>query len=296
MRPARRNLVWLASYPKSGNTWVRILLSYLLAKSSCEVDINRLTVGKSAANLWPFEALECCVASELTHDEIDRLRPEAYRRYADQHSGLEFLKTHAAYRNNDNGEPIFPEDVTHLVVYLVRNPLDIVISWAHHLGTNFDEAIEIMRSPFALGSTNSEFQWQHCESVLDWSSHVRSWTEQDRLPVHVVRYEDLLRNPRMSLRMMLRELGLSLGGPRIDQAIDLARIDRLQDQERTFGFVETPSTERAFFRAGRSGDWRSSLNKAQIARVLRHHGPEMRRFGYADMFEEAFPPDCNERG
>lgn len=275
------NLVWLVSYPKSGNTWLRILLTHLIDACHDTADINALTIGGDAASRRLIDALGHCPASELTLEELDALRPAAYRQFADRYTELGFLKVHDAYRHTVHGEPIFPAEITRAVVYLIRDPLDVAVSFAHHLDTGVDDVIEYMNNNFIFAGDREKFQRQVHQPLLDWSRHVRSWTEQTRMPVVVVRYEDLHAAPMRSLKRILDRVGLFFEDPAIERAIDLSRFKRLQQQETACGFYEKPPTSSPFFRTGKVGDWRRFLDAAQIAKLVRHHGTIMERFGYS---------------
>lgn len=99
------NIVWLASYPKSGNTWFRIFLTNLLAEQNQPIDINQLGDTPIASSRWIFDETVGIPAAELTHEEIDHLRPALYRHLSDHAKETLFLKIHDAYTLLDNGTP-----------------------------------------------------------------------------------------------------------------------------------------------------------------------------------------------
>src|SRR5687768_15299566 len=96
-------IYWLASYPKSGNTWMRAFLAGLVDEKAV-VDINALQIGELASSYeWVEEALGFDI-SELSQDEIDRLRPHAYRWIAGQMGKLDYHKIHDAYTYLPEGQ------------------------------------------------------------------------------------------------------------------------------------------------------------------------------------------------
>ena len=107
-----------------------------------------------------------------------------------------------------------------------------------------------------------------------------SWIEQRELPVHVVRYEDLLADTGAAFEAVLRFAGLEPEPERLARAVEHARFDRLHAQEERSGFREKPQTARFFFRAGRAGTWRESLSHEQVRTLVDAHAPLMERFGY----------------
>ncbi|MCP4690443.1 MAG: sulfotransferase domain-containing protein, partial [Desulfobacterales bacterium] len=136
---------WLASYPKSGNTWTRAFL-IALTGDRCEVNINGLGKISIASSAAPFEFAAGIRVSDLTEDEIERLRPEVHRFLVEMADGHCFFKAHDAYIFTDEGVPLFPTSVTRGAVYLLRNPLDVAVSWANHGNIPLREAVAQLNS------------------------------------------------------------------------------------------------------------------------------------------------------
>ena len=280
----RRRIAWLASYPKSGNTWTRLLLANVA--SGKDVPANRLPgtlQGKQSSSREQFDDLAGVESSLCTDDEVDTLRPGVCRAGAEQaaRDGARlFCKAHDALHDTPAGEPLFPEEVTVGAVYLMRNPLDVAVSWAFHFGHgDFSRTIAKMNDPHY---ENPASGCHLRERLLDWSGHVESWTTAP-FPVLVVRYEDLLADTFGQLARMVRFLGLD-GAPderqRLQRAVESADFARLREDEERDGFRESPPRARRFFRSGRSGDWRRYLTAAQAREVVRAHGRVMSACGY----------------
>ena len=106
-----------------------------------------------------------------------------------------------------------------------------------------------------------------------------SWLEAE-LPVHVVRYEDMLADPAAAFGVIVRHAGLAWDPSRLERAIDHARFDNLRAQEQEQGFSERQPTAPSFFRSGTAGGWRSVLTRAQVRSLVDAHAPVMERFGY----------------
>ena len=258
----RRPFVWLASYPKSGNTWTRLLLADFVADSERAVHINRIRetlLGIQPCGRDWFDRATGLSSSDFTDDEVEPLRPAALRACAaEAGGGRRFCKVHDALHDTAAGEPLFPEDVSAGAVYLVRNPLDVAVSWAFHAGEeDFSEAVTRMNDCGCVLGGGCSHQLR--QRLLDWSGHVESWRSAP-FPVLVVRCEDLLADAVGQLARMARFLGL-------DGAADGRRLRRAV-------------AAADFFRSGRSGDWRRHLSAAQALRVARRHGAAMRACGY----------------
>jgi hypothetical protein len=275
-----KRIVWIASYPKSGNTWIRALLTALTRDR--QVDVNRL-VAPIASSRVAFEEESGVDASDLLPDEIDRLRPEVYRAMARTAGNSLPLKVHDAFVAVDGLAPPFPADCTLGTIYAVRNPLDVAVSFAAHLGRPVDDAISKMADPAAqMSASRSSLAWQLPQKLLTWSGHVESWLDQRELPVLLVRYEDLRRNPLEAFTAIARLGGWPADGETVSRAIEACRFERLQEQERCAGFHERPPGMERFFREGRAGGWRDALRPAQVERIVADHGRVMRRLGYTD--------------
>lgn len=280
-REGREGIVWLASYPKSGNTWTRAFLHNLLnvVKGEAEgaQDINRMneyTTWDISAET--FNKVLGKDAAKASRDEIAATRPRVQQRIADEATGLIFVKTHNALVQ-DRGHPTINLNVTSGVVYIVRNPLDVAISFSHHMGGTIDDAIKRMEAKGyeTTGSARTAF-----EVYGSWSQHVYSWTRRPNRALYILRYEDMHSDPEKSFGQLARHLLINPSRKQLQRAIELSSFDQLQKQEETSGFREKPKTAERFFRKGQVGEWKTALTSAQIDRIIVAHRPQMRRFGY----------------
>ena len=106
------------------------------------------------------------------------------------------MKVHDARTPNDKNIPLFPKEATAGAIYIIRNPLDVVVSFADHSGLDYDTAISRMaQESFAFCAKSRRLHDQLQQKLLSWSSHVNSWTERVPFPVCVIRYEDMKRRP-----------------------------------------------------------------------------------------------------
>ena len=276
-----QRLVWLASFPKSGNTWVRLFLTAYRHPEQEEVDINGVDVSLHAGNRDLFDRVIGLEASDLTPAEIERFRPDVYRQLAAEAEEPHFIKVHDRWRRTPDGGPLFPPEITAATLYIVRDPRAVAPSYANHYGISIDEAIvQMATSDSTLATPLDHLPSQLPQSMGSWSQHVLSWLDQAELPVHLVRYEDLHAAPETAFAGILRCAGLPVASDRLVAALAQTRFERLQAQEAAVGFKERLSAAPRFFRQGRPNHWREELTPAQIARIERDHGVVMARLGY----------------
>ena len=188
-----------------------------------------------------------------------------------------FVKTHSRF-GMLNGTPLIERSVSAGAVYIIRNPADIVPSFASHMGVEADAAIEIMAD---RDHATVEADVKILTHIGRWGDHAESWIDGSHsLPVCVVRYEDLYANPEKAFGQVLKVLGLPFDSERLKRSIRHSSFEELRRQEEEKGFSERPPHMQRFFRTGGSGEGQRSLSEQQLARLSRDHGPVMKRFGY----------------
>ena len=273
-------ILWLASYPKSGNTWLRAFLANYFSNAKRPLPINELPThifGDGVAA--PYEKVAGRSVADMDVPEIQRLRLEVHKMFALSGPDTVFVKTHNAIAFLDDVPTINPE-ATAGAIYVIRNPLDVCVSYRHHYAITLERAIT------ALGSEDTQFP-SHGHLVHQflgsWSGHVRSWCATPGLKPHIVRYEDMSLRPEKTFRTVVRFLGLPLEAGRLKRAIRFSSFRELAGQERKSGFIESvPIDDRVFFRKGKLGDWRNVLDADQARRIVEDHREVMTEHGYLD--------------
>ncbi|NJD90895.1 MAG: sulfotransferase domain-containing protein [Geobacter sp.] len=274
-------IIWLASYPKSGNTWFRIFLANLLRDCDTPVSINELENTPIASARILFDENIGFESSDLTADEIDRIRPELYCHLAKDSDTPLFMKVHDACTLTDGNIPLFPAAATAGAIYFIRNPLDVAVSFAHHNGTGYDAAIASMADDsFSLCGKNDRLYNQLRQKLHTWSNHVQSWLDNAPFPVCLLSYEDMKTNPQETFTRAVRFAGLDFDQVRIEKAIRFSAFEAVRQQEEAEGFQEKSASSKRFFRKGVIGSWLEELTIEQMQQIVTDHGPVMRRFGY----------------
>ena len=270
-------ILWLASYPKSGNTWLRIFFANLFADGQSAYDINdlgRYFFGEMSADLYEHVAGKSVTA--MSDYEIHQLRPRVHQLLTSLRPETVIVKTHNAIAERDGISTVTP-GATEGAIYVVRNPLDVVISYADHYGLSVDNAIDAMASPENRVVTAPTAVFQY---LGDWSRHVHSWSRADGLRCHVVRYEDLSNKPVDSFAAITAFLGMKVPRGRVRRAVRNASFKEVKRQERKRGFAEKSRHAEAFFRQGKTNQWRNNLSAEQVERIVASHGETMAEFGY----------------
>jgi aryl sulfotransferase len=274
-------IFWLASYPKSGNTWMRIFLTNYLQNDEQPADINRLDGGPIASARAIFDDLVGVEASDLTLEEQEFLRPQVYAEFARNLETDEFLKVHDAYTLNAEGRPLFPSEISRGVIYILRNPLAVVPSLANHINKSVDEAIDVLNQDFSKNrpKPRAGLGSQLPQRWLSWSAHVRSWAEAPGQRILLVRYEDMKMHPYETFRSVIQFARLRDDQARIHKAVEFSSFEQVKKQETEKGFKER-IRRTSFFRKGQVDSWKRELTPAQIERITAAHAETMQRYGY----------------
>jgi hypothetical protein len=271
-------ILWLASYPKSGNTWMRAFLANLILDAEQPLALKRIgeVCPSEPAETW-FAPFAGGKVADLSARQVAELRTKAQQRVVSLNKNVVPMKTHS-YLGEDNGHPIISMEATYGAVYIVRDPRDVAVSAADHFGKDLDGMIELMNDPLAMGMPMPGIIVHELQS--SWSNHVESWTKWNHPGIFVVRYEDLLADPQDQFGRVARHFGITSDKQRIARAVAHASFKQLQQLEAEQGFIERSLHSEKFFRSGASGGWRDKLSPEQAARIERDHRAQMKRYGY----------------
>jgi hypothetical protein len=271
-------IIWLASYPKSGNTWLRAFLHNYIAQPDAPYSINRLIdFSVSESNALFYRKYDARPGSAYAIAEVQKMRPWVHRDFTLLHPDLVFVKTHNASLTV-HGVPLCTPEVTQGAIYIVRDPRDVAVSYSHYTGRSLDWIIAFMNKAQAANRGNDV---QVFELLSSWSAHVDLWTRHKNPKLLVLRYEDLLARPRQSFARVIGFLGDPPEPARLVRAIAFSAFGALQAQEAEHGYVADGADSTApFFRKGEAGQWREILSTAQRLRLETDHAAMMEKFGY----------------
>lgn len=277
----KSNIYWIASYPRSGNTFTRILMSNYFLSKDIPYPINKLRAfipSDTSAELWET------LLPGLWQDSDDQQKWQgrhpliAACRGWGQQRPFPAIKTHTANLSMFD-QPAFKFLPGDRVIYIVRHPLDLLLSYADYNGRDIDKSIEIITNSGLYLNTG---QPGGIELRGSWREHVVSWITCKDCPVLLVRYEDLCENTEVIFRDMLNFLGVRVEEEKLHKAVRFSHFASLQQQEAANGFTERPATALSgrFFREGRSRQWLTTLSPEQACRLADNCGEIMTKLGY----------------
>ncbi|MDZ7708712.1 MAG: sulfotransferase domain-containing protein [Roseovarius sp.] len=211
-------------------------------------------------------------------DATLKLRPRVLRGIVANNADINLVKTHNA-RVTARGVPLIPDNVTRSAIYILRNPLDMVLSYARHYGMTAEEAVYTVSHPDNANPPDEETVTQFMGT---WSDHVRSWTAPAAFPLLVLRYEDMLADPRACFARVVQHLGMPLDVERLDRAILFSSFEELSEQEKKQGFVEKSAESERFFAKGQKDQWKTDLPAKLVKKMKHAHRKVMQKFGYLE--------------
>jgi hypothetical protein len=276
------HLILIASYPKSGNTWVRLFFENLLRDEGTPVSINDIRNGSYGfERRLLFDSDAPAAAADLLPDEMENLLPGIYAQWAIDASGPVLVKVHDRARRTPAGPWLFPPEHVRAVLYLARHPFDVAVSYAHHLNIPVAQAVgNLCSEDHVIAGVEGSLPLPLAERPGSWSSNVDSWLDLKCYPVTLMRYEDLYSNPLEGFTSLAEAAGMGAREDKIALSVAATRFDRLRSEEHAHGFRERRHASSAFFRNGRPQSWRGVLSDTLREHLASCCAPAMDRLGY----------------
>ena len=265
-------IIWISSYPKSGNTWVRLFLESYFSKIK-----NNFRFG-GFPELEDFEKLNIDYTN--LNNIIKNWKTLQEIRNLDGRTNI--LKTHNALCTIGNYS-FTDKNNTLGAIYLVRDPRDVVVSYANHLGLSYDEVITTMLNSHASGIKKFNDKEFDIEIMGRWADNYNSWKDYKGRDFLIIRYEDLVAKKTTEFLKILNYLkNLSNIDVNIDQmnkSIKDTSFEKLKKEEELYGFDQATGNG-PFFRKGIVGDWKEKLKKEQVKKIEESFFKEMRELKY----------------
>lgn len=279
-----KNIIWLASYPKSGNTWFRSFLTALKSENEA-FDINDLKTDGIFSGKDNIENVLDLDADHLLSPEVELYQQLTWNFIAEKAKRKLFVKIHDAfdYSENHPGLSIVPETPTFKAVYFVRHPYDVVPSLANHLGQSIEKTVNFLnntKSAFIRNKKRTSPANQFYQHLDTWNNHVKSWLERPQFPVLFIRYEDMKLHPFETFKKAIQFMEIDFSDEQIQNALEMTKFENLRKQEEDKGFREKGTKTKFFFNKGEVNYGKSLLTEEQINSINTVNEEMMKHFGY----------------
>ena len=289
-----KHIFWLCSYPKSGNTLLRSIVSSLFFSNDGCFDFPML---KHTSQFEMRKRLD--IINNINRDDflnIDNLKIlSKYWQFLQSkenlkiNNGFGFIKSHSSFVSMFKNW-FTSENLTAGYIYIVRDPRDVAISWSKHSGLSIEKSIDFMID------FKSCIEWAKSDSKLpkeilpktylgSWDEHVLSWTENNlKVPKLTIKYEDLVYDKEKSVKKIVSffENSYNINFKNIDLKIsnivkttDFKKLKSLEEEK---GFEEAGSE--SFFRKGEKNQWEKVLTSPQIGKIEKKFRDFMNKFSY----------------
>ena len=270
--------IFLASYPKSGNTWMRYIIGNLYNFDK-EFDLKILKSIPLLSIKQNFDKFENKIYSDnnvLHFDWVSQNIIECQKILNNKSNHLNIFKTHSVRHKKFTNETVNAG-----FIYIIRDPRDVVVSFKNFSGKSIDKIIdELLFEKTNIINTNGAQ-----ELLSTWELNVLSWLNYTTVPRLIIRYEDLKLNIKEIVIKVIdflnntHRIKLNLTAADIDQIIENSNFNNLKKIEDKYGFDES-SKHSSFFRTGTSNQWKDILSKTQLRLIENNLQTLMRRFNY----------------
>ena len=265
-------IFWIASYPKSGNTWLRTLISaYYYSK-------NGIFDQSILKNIGQFPEKRHFVGFNYDQENVadtTKLWIKSQEKInADKK--IRFFKTHNVF-GKVNGYDFTNKQNSAGCVYIVRDPRNVITSIRNHYEINYETSLKWMTDPnkFIYDVVRVEqYGYSDFQFISSWKINYRSWKVQKKNPIKIIQYEELLKETYAVFKDIIEFINKTLNikekinNDKLKNSVNSTYFDKLKNDEKKNGFVEAVPTRNnkekiPFFNLGPDNDWKKILDKDQ---------------------------------
>ena len=298
-----KQIFWLASYPKSGNTLLRYILTALFFSKDGKFTFENSHYINQFEETQLLEKNKELFGKDFYRvNDIKILYKYLVRLQTKESLGFKdnfiFLKTHAGLFEI-NGNPFTTPMNTRGIIYILRDPRDVCLSWSKHMGISVDETIKFMIKDYSLIAWANGYQFESFSKknipmslMSSWNKHVISWTSHKwNVPMIVLKYEDLIEDKKKTIKKIVSffEKNYNFKFHNIDKKIENILITTdlkiFKKYEEESGFVEA-SQHSKFFSVGKKNQWIKNMSKNQLESIEENFNELMKLFNYKLSFEK----------
>jgi len=274
-------IIWLASYPKSGNTWVRLFLDNLLSKN------NQFNINNNFITQFPLRKHFLELNANVNDLNEFAMNCTAAQLRLNLDDKVKIYKTHNALWKWQGGKKLFTDEENTLgVIYIVRDPRNIITSVLNYFHKeNYKVALEFMKEDKVIGGAAEDNGLPTI--IASWTNHYNSWKKFKKNYL-LVKYEDLLNNPNeefFKITEFLKLVGnFKFNEDKIYSAIKNCTFKNLSEQEDTYGFAGNLESNKIlkqkFFNLGPKNQWQNILSVEIKSEIETSFEKEMKELGY----------------
>ena len=275
-------IIWLASYPKSGNTYVRSFLSAYYFTKNGEFDFKLLKFIEQFPDKQFFNSF--IDTKQEASEKWLSLQREIVKS-----KKIKFLKTHSAYGSYNNN-PFTSSEVTIGSIYIIRDPRNIISSLMNHFSLEKEDALEMLFDE-NRGIKSKDNNFATYAFLSSWSNHFKSWTNIKSFKTMLIKYEDLQTNNQKVFADLIKFINNLLNNnqgidyQKFKKAIETTNFNFLKKKESEEGFLEAMFSKETdkkipFFNLGFKNSWKDFLDKKTIEKIEFKFEKEMKKMKY----------------
>ena len=271
-------ILWLSSYPKSGNTWARIFLTNYLFEETEDPFKNLDKIGSYPRKEY-FNFLEEKDFESLKNIEQNFKQYIISQEKINLNGELNLLKSHS-FCGTLNGNNFSNSDNTAGFIYFVRDPRSVAISLSHHMNQSLEKAVDMMlnKNQFMEPDDSGGL----LEFFSSWKINYLSW-KNSKYPKLIIKYEELKKDPFETFKKILNFISqfkkIEIDDEKIHKIIKKCEFENLQNQEKRKGFKERKGKD-LFFRKGEIDEWKNKLPNSLNELIKKNFNSEMQELGY----------------
>ena len=282
-------IFWIASYPKSGNTWLRTLISaYYYSKDGIYEENLIKNIGQfpEKKHFQDFDYLSQVVI------DTTRFWLKAQERI-NQDKKLRFFKTHNVF-GAINGRKFTNKENSIGCIYIVRDPRNVITSLKNHYELDYPDALSWMLNPkkFIHDYENLR-EYGDFQFISSWENNYKSWKSQNELPVKIIKYEDLMDKTYVVFTEVIEFINKTtkrtekINKLKIKNSINSTSFHKLKANEKKFGFSESVKSKKdnkqiPFFFLGPDNDWNKILDDELKNKLNKVFDKNLKEFSYIE--------------
>ena len=272
-------IVWLVSYPKSGNTWVRAFLSTYFQSSNNKFNHNLLN---KISEFPQHDIINKFMQTKDFHNlgEVSKNWIKTQNEI-NLNKKVTFLKTHSALCNV-GGNVFTNKDTTLVFIYIVRDPRNVILSLSNHFGFNQEKSLKILTDEKYTIYPKNSVQNFPATHVSSWKNHYCSWKNCTSINNIIIKYEDLISNPHNTFKKLVLFLNkyakIEYDDDKLTNSIKATQFENLKNYEEKYGFKMGQKNK--FFHLGKNNNWKSLLNKKIESEINNQFESSMKELGY----------------